>query len=292
MGDYLQAAKHSAKMQLALQKEVGKQNKAEMEYNAKEAATAREWQKMMSDTSHQRETKDLMAAGLNPVLSANGGAQSYTTSSASANLENAAGEMANVYSSAVGAQATQNAASTSAAAMKRSAQISAAAQQYAANRQAAAQEYAALMNYKGGVYKANLDYKARKYGVDNSKSGSVPGIVDNYLKKAHLDLSQKELKAIKQDASVMSKNPQKYKVIPDQKASNSNMTHEAKVLANSFLKKYGVKSTPEYRTVYARAFIEGDPSALRTVTRWISDYKKRNEKASQNWQNRVGSGVW
>lgn len=32
------------------------------------------WQKMMSDTSHQREVKDLVAAGLNPVLSANSGA--------------------------------------------------------------------------------------------------------------------------------------------------------------------------------------------------------------------------
>lgn len=32
------------------------------------------WQKMMSDTSHQREVEDLKAAGLNPVLSANAGA--------------------------------------------------------------------------------------------------------------------------------------------------------------------------------------------------------------------------
>ena len=30
------------------------------------------WQKSMSDTSHQREVKDLVAAGLNPVLSSGG----------------------------------------------------------------------------------------------------------------------------------------------------------------------------------------------------------------------------
>lgn len=39
------------------------------------------WQKMMSDTSHQREVKDLIAAGLNPVLSANAGASTPVGSS-------------------------------------------------------------------------------------------------------------------------------------------------------------------------------------------------------------------
>ena len=40
-----------------------------MDYNAAEAAKNRDWQKMMSDTAHQREVRDLIAAGLNPVLS-------------------------------------------------------------------------------------------------------------------------------------------------------------------------------------------------------------------------------
>lgn len=41
---------------------------------------ARDWQKMMSDTSHRREVKDLVAAGLNPILSVNKGASTPSTS--------------------------------------------------------------------------------------------------------------------------------------------------------------------------------------------------------------------
>ncbi len=41
--------------------------------NAKLASENRKWQKMMSDTAHQRETKDLEAAGLNRILGLGGG---------------------------------------------------------------------------------------------------------------------------------------------------------------------------------------------------------------------------
>lgn len=44
---------------------------------------------MMSDTSHQREVADLRKAGLNPILSANKGAS--TPSSSAARMENIAG---------------------------------------------------------------------------------------------------------------------------------------------------------------------------------------------------------
>lgn len=47
-----------------------------MMFSSAEAQRERDWQKMMSDTAHQREMMDLKAAGLNPILAANNGASS------------------------------------------------------------------------------------------------------------------------------------------------------------------------------------------------------------------------
>lgn len=79
-----------AEKQMDFQRE---QNKAAMDFNAAEAAKNRDWQKMMSDTAHQREIRDLQAAGLNPILSATGGNGAAVTSGATASGVTSSGAM-------------------------------------------------------------------------------------------------------------------------------------------------------------------------------------------------------
>lgn len=59
-------------------------NQRAMDFNAEQAALNRDWQKMMSDTAHQREVRDMLAAGINPILSVNGGNGAAVTSGATA----------------------------------------------------------------------------------------------------------------------------------------------------------------------------------------------------------------
>lgn len=46
----------------------------------RESRKNREWQERMSSTAHQRETADMMRAGINPIMSASGGSGASTPS--------------------------------------------------------------------------------------------------------------------------------------------------------------------------------------------------------------------
>lgn len=56
------------------------------QYNSAEAEKNRKWQEYMSNTAHQREVQDLLAAGLNPILSVTGGSGASTPAGSEAQL--------------------------------------------------------------------------------------------------------------------------------------------------------------------------------------------------------------
>ncbi|MDB4312227.1 hypothetical protein N9937_02230 [bacterium] len=74
--------------------------------NAANLKIAREqmtFQERMSSSAHQREVKDLRAAGLNPILSATGGRGASTPAGQTATMQNEAPDLSNVGPSAMAA---------------------------------------------------------------------------------------------------------------------------------------------------------------------------------------------
>ena len=132
-------------------------------FNSSEAQKERDWSSAMSNTSHQREVEDLKRAGLNPVLSSNGGAQSYSASSASGTADNSAvGLLASIYQTKMNNDNAVKLAKLQSANNVQIAKINAAASNYASNNAYAASRYASDTSYSGTTY-----------GVDRSKYGMV-----------------------------------------------------------------------------------------------------------------------
>lgn len=155
-----------------------KQNAKAMDFNQNEAAKNRNWQEMLSNTAHQREVRDLMAAGLNPVLSAMNGNGASVGSGATAQGVTSSGAKGDTDTSANAAIANLLGTLVTAEKQIQAANINARTQEAVADKYTAMSKIVADIQSEASRYGADKSYEASRYGTDKRFTSDMASIAE------------------------------------------------------------------------------------------------------------------